>query len=287
MRRSMTCLALISLSMAVLLGPAGPAGAGGVETLELDRFYYPIGTSENHGEQAVVFRTVEAAERALEQTWSIYLTADPRRWNHIRLQPGDPRIGTLQLRPGSVKGTALASFAFTVPQMPVGDYILALCTSAGCRGSVGDLYTSTIEVVESEGQARIFQRLDEMSSRQRSLGYKLRNTRRVATGLRRDIASNEDEIAGLTADRDALRARLRAAEKELARPASPVPWVIAAILLAIVAMGATRHLRTSARRERYVEPDEDTEPIVEELAPPMPSLPVPIARASEVYDDSM
>lgn len=58
MRRSMMCLALISLSMAVLLGPAGPAGAGGVETLNLDRYYYPIGTSENDGEQAVVFRTV-------------------------------------------------------------------------------------------------------------------------------------------------------------------------------------------------------------------------------------
>jgi hypothetical protein len=270
MRRS---IALILPSIAMILSLVAPAEAGGVNVLDLDRYYYPVGASESQAVEAVLFRTVKAAERALKQSWSIYLIAEPRDWDDIRLKPGDPRIGTLRLQPGSVNGTALASFAFTVPQVPAGHYILALCTSAGCKTSVGDLYTSGIEVVESEAQARLLLRLDRMRNRQRNVGHKLREMHRDEAGLRRDVASNQDEIKSLTADRDALRARLRALEDELTRPASPVPWAIAAVLLAIVVMGAVRYLRPSARWERYFEPDEDTEPGGEEAAPSMAPLP--------------
>jgi hypothetical protein len=284
MRRS---IALILPSIAMILSLVAPAEAGGVNMLNLDRYYYPVGASESQAEEAVLFRTVKAAEHALKQSWSIYLIAEPRDWDDIRLKPGDPRIGTLRLQPGSVGGTALASFAFTVPQVPVGHYILVLCTSAGCKAPVGDLYPSGIEVVESEAQASILQRLDRMRSRQWKLRYKLREMLRDEAGLRRDVASNQDDIESLTGDRDALRARLRALEDELTRPASPVPWAIAAVLLAIVVMGVIRYLRPSARWKRYFEPDEDTEPGGEETAPSITPLSVPISRASEAYDDSM
>ncbi|MQB00815.1 MAG: hypothetical protein GEU78_11070 [Actinobacteria bacterium] len=284
MRRPIT---LISLAIAMLLGLAGPAEAGGGNMLALDRIYYPVGTSESEAQQAVVFRTVKAAERAMGQEWSIYLIAEPRDWDDIRLKPDDPRIGTLALQPGSVEGTALASFAFTVPQVAEGRYILALCATTGCKPSVGDLYTSGIHVVESEAQAEILQRLDNTESRQWNLRHRLRETRRHEADLRRDIESNQDQIRNLTADRDALRTRLRALEDEPAWSSSPVPWGIALVLLAIVVVAVTRYLRPSARWEHYFEPDEDTEPGGEEPGPSITPLSVPIARASEVYDDSM
>jgi hypothetical protein len=279
---------LIPLSIAVMLSVAGPAGAGGGNMLALDRYHYPVGTSESGVQRAVVFRTAKAAERAMAQEWSIYLIAEPRDWDDIRLKPDDPRIGTLELQPGSVEGTARASFAFIVPQVAEGHYILALCASTGCKPSIGDLYTSGIHVVESEAHAEIFQRLDQMESRQLNLRHRLRETHRHEADLRRDIESKQDQITNLTADRDALRGRLRAVEDELAQSGSPVPWGIALVILAILLMGAIRYLRPSARWERYFEPDEDTEPGGEAAGPSMPPpLSVPIARASEAYDDSM
>jgi hypothetical protein len=65
MRRS---IALILPSIAMILSLVAPAEAGGVNVLDLDRYYYPVGASESQAVEAVLFRTVKAAERALKQS---------------------------------------------------------------------------------------------------------------------------------------------------------------------------------------------------------------------------
>jgi hypothetical protein len=218
-------VAVATLCLCTLL--SSPAAAGGYDWMEWDKRYNPVG-GVSRGHEDVLFRTTEAAERAIrgETDFFVYLDDDPYRWTDRWHGPGRDavRVGTIRVAENNWGSNIVtASTEFEIPRIASGAYTAYFCDS-GCRHVMGTLYPVPFEVVQSPLEARLRARMDRMGQDLRSTARELRrqmgDTTRQAVArdhdIRIDVAqdlnsrSNDldrriDRALGVAKDRNALR----------------------------------------------------------------------------------
>jgi hypothetical protein len=205
-----------------------PAAAGGYAWVDWDKRYNAVGGISVGSEKNVLFRTNEAARRALtgETPYFVYLDDDTYRWIDRWHGPGRDgiRVGRIQVSENSWGSNIVTARAeFEVPQLASDTYTAYFC-DAGCRHVMGDLYPNSFVVVQSPLEGRLRARMARMQQGMRSTARELRrqmgDTTRQAEARERDIRidlaqdlnsrTNDldrriDRTLGIARDRNALR----------------------------------------------------------------------------------
>jgi hypothetical protein len=219
----------VAMAMALSLAfTFSPAAAGGYAWMDWDERYNVVGEISVGRASDVLFRTEEAARRALvgETRYFVYLDDDSYRWTDRWHGPGRDgvRVGTIEVtesRWGS--NVVKARTELEVPQIASGTYTAYFC-DFGCRHVMGDLYPNSFEVVQSPVEARLRASMDRMRQDLRSTARQLRrqigDTERQSVArdhdIRNDLAQDLDSRAGdldrridraigIARDRNALR----------------------------------------------------------------------------------
>jgi hypothetical protein len=184
---------------------ASPAAAGGYAWMEWDKRYNPVGGVSVGRENDVVFRTNEAAQRALtgRTRYFAYLDDDPYRWTDRWHGPGRDgvRVGTIHVTESSMGTNVVNARAeFEVPRLESGTYTAYFC-DYGCRHVMGDLYPNSFVVVQAPLEARLRARMDRMRRDLRSTARELR--RQMGDTTRQAVVRDHDIRIDLAQDLDA------------------------------------------------------------------------------------
>jgi hypothetical protein len=172
---------------------------------------------------------------------------------------GAIRLGTLEIT-GPIEieryvgPYARASLAFTIPDVPTGDYAIGFCDDPCVHGTVGWLAWGRIRIVHTEAEGRFLSQLD----RQEIRSYRMRSDLRQATRGLEDLTTEIDDVrAKLRLERaDATTPSERTITVQAKGDRRGAMWLIAALFVGLV-VGAAAGVATARRRRApaFVVPD--------------------------------
>jgi hypothetical protein len=148
------------------------------------------------------------------------------------------------------ESTWSASVTFMVPDVPVGDYLVAVC-DRGCHEGVGDLIGAPTVIASSAEEGRLFLRTQRADFRARTASRRLRRSVRDQAALQEKAQQQADALeaqAGRIARLDAQVAASRRTATD-GRDGLP-PWAVGglAVLTLLVVVSA---YEVGRRRPRW------------------------------------
>jgi hypothetical protein len=265
MRRTLATAGLLALALAVL-GASVPAHAGGWDSLRFRRDHYLVGEVARARTEFFAGE-LEDSGPLDGRTYYAYLLPSSRdelfgMIDAPTVPPNAIRLGVLEVEGPLTKPDGypygLASLAFTVPDVPSGDYAIGFCDDPCTYETVGWLAWGFIRIVHTPLEGRLLLRLGRAESQADALQRQLRDAERRTSEVAERLGAN------LHATQMALRTS--ASGEDVSAPAEPrtvpsapaggSPWWIGApvgaVLGAIAGAAATTVL--SPRRTRRRDP---------------------------------
>ena len=255
-------LLTVSLVAGLLLMPSAATAGGWWSSINLHGSFLGIGETLTVRSQ-VMFRGLESADRAREETFHAYLArgidrealdkamtvAEPKGWwtppRELRL------IGDVELSNWD-SNMAVATAELSVPEMTPGSYSLMLC-NVGCRKPLADLIPTRVHVSADPIAAQTARRLEGTNNR---LNIEFARVRRDLKGHSRQLKARKVDSLESAESISQLQDGLIALQIELAslnNEAPPVQWPT--YLMLFVAGAASTLLAMRWRRRSAAPPD--------------------------------
>jgi hypothetical protein len=259
--RYLFALTLVALAVAI----PSPATAGGWDGLDFPKDHYLVGGPPASTTGSFYVGELEGSGPIDGRTYFAYLL--PRKATESGFGMIDPpeipegaiRLGTLEIT-GPIEieryvgPYARASLAFTIPDVPTGDYAIGFCDDPCVHGTVGWLAWGRIRIVHTEAEGRFLSQLD----RQEIRSYRMRSDLRQATRGLEDLTTEIDDVrAKLRLERaDATTPSERTITVQAKGDRRGAMWLIAALFVGLV-VGAAAGVATARRRRApaFVVPD--------------------------------
>jgi hypothetical protein len=172
---------------------------------------------------------------------------------HLQTMGGGTSTGRY-LAPVSVvprdDGTWSASVTFTVPDVPAGEYLVAVC-DRGCHQGVGDMVGAPTVIATSPEEGRLFLKMERADLRARIASRRLKKSVHDQAALQQQTQTQADALdaqAGRIATLRTQVAALRSTSSDSS--GGLVPWAIGGILIVILLVALSGY-EFGRRRPRW------------------------------------
>jgi hypothetical protein len=149
-----------------------------------------------------------------------------------------------------------AIVAFTVPDVPVGDYLVAVC-DPGCHEGVGDLVGAPTVIASSAEEGRLLLQMQRADFRARTAKQRLGKSVREQAALQQRVSEQADALDARATQITRLGAQVAGLRKAASNePAGFPPWAFGglAVLILLVVLSA---YELGRRRPRWPEATPD------------------------------